>query len=271
VSIIDYCQIIPLLSEWSEQAQWFSGCSRDVLFFTDGKPWKLTRPGRGDAAAALVRNVGENNLNLVQQAYYNGHYGFCGAKVLHVLQVDGISYSFIAPLRQHDAMVLHSSSMITMPVKVVTDKAYGRSRHFYPLHTTAELRLMNGNDRALAEAEDSRNRGPRMAVEVSFNNIVRKFSNIDYFARHHILQQGRSNWPYIRCLWDMHVFFYNLFTCAKSHGNPCNAISGVSPPSVSEYLHSANNHLYIPFPGNEEEGDNFGLEENGPRLFYHIL
>jgi hypothetical protein len=130
---------------------------------------------------------------------------------------------------------------------------------------------MNGNDRALAEAEDSRNRGPRMAVEVSFNNIVRKFSNIDYFARHHILQQGRSNWPYIRCLWDMHVFFYILFPCAKSHGNPCNAISGVSPPSVSEYLHSANNHLYIPFPGNEEEGDNFGLEENGPRLFYHIL
>jgi hypothetical protein len=58
----------------------------------------MTRPGRGDAAAALVRNVGENNVNLVQQAYYNGHYGFCGAKVQHVLQVDGISYSFVAPL-----------------------------------------------------------------------------------------------------------------------------------------------------------------------------
>jgi hypothetical protein len=29
--------------------------------------------------------------------------------------------------------------------------------------------------------------------------------------------------------------------------------------------------LYIPFPGNEEEVDNFGLEENGPRLFYHIV
>jgi hypothetical protein len=46
------------------------------------------------------------------------------------------------------------------PVKVVTDKAYGWSRHFCPLHTTAELRLMNLNDCAAAEAQDNRNRGP---------------------------------------------------------------------------------------------------------------
>ncbi len=76
-------------------------------------------------------------MNLVQQAYCNGHYGFCGAKVQHVLQADGSCYSFTCPLLWHDASVLYSSSMITMlsvlyvnnhharPVKTVTDKAYG--------------------------------------------------------------------------------------------------------------------------------------------------
>jgi hypothetical protein len=53
------------------------------------------------------------------------------------------------------------------PVKVVTDKAYGMSHHFCPLHTMAELRLMNLNDHAAAEAEDSRNQGLWMAVELS--------------------------------------------------------------------------------------------------------
>jgi hypothetical protein len=76
---------------------------------------------------------------------------FCGAKVQHVLQDDGICYSFACPLFCHDASVLHSSSMITMlsviyvnndvahPVKTVTDKAYGCTRHFHPLHTSLEL------------------------------------------------------------------------------------------------------------------------------------
>jgi hypothetical protein len=86
-----------------------------------------------------VTAAGGDNVNMMQQAYYNGHYGFCGAKVQHVLQADGMCYSFTCPLRRHDASVLRSSSMMTMlsvlyinndqarPVKTVTDKAYGRT------------------------------------------------------------------------------------------------------------------------------------------------
>ncbi len=70
------------------------------------------------------------------------------------------------------------------PAKTVTDKAYGRTRHFRPLHTDLELRLLNPADRASAIEEDEKNKGPRMAVEVSFNNIVRKFTHSDYFATH---------------------------------------------------------------------------------------
>ncbi len=54
----------------------------------------MAKPGRGDAANALIRASGGDDVNLVQQAYYNGHYGFLGANVQHVLQADDMCYSF---------------------------------------------------------------------------------------------------------------------------------------------------------------------------------
>jgi hypothetical protein len=118
-----------------------TGCSPDVLFFSNGKPWKMAKSGNGDAADALIRAAGGDQVNLVQQAFYNGQYGFAGAKVQHILQADGICYSFTCPFRRHDAMVLQESSMLTMlsvlyvnnnpnrPAKYVTDKAYGHTQH----------------------------------------------------------------------------------------------------------------------------------------------
>jgi hypothetical protein len=130
---------------------------------------------------------------------------------------------------------------------------------------------MNAADRAVADEEDRKNKGPRIAVELSFNNIIREFTHSDYFAYHCTQQQGWSNWPYLTCLWDLQVPFYNLFTCAQGHGNPCNVILGVAPPSVEEYLFSANHSLLIPVPRAEGKEDNFGVEEPALRLYYHIL
>jgi hypothetical protein len=45
---------------------------QNVLVCTDDKPWKMARLGRGEAASALVRAVGGDDINLVQHAYYNG-------------------------------------------------------------------------------------------------------------------------------------------------------------------------------------------------------
>jgi hypothetical protein len=114
VQVLDYRSIIPLLESWSDDMVHFSGYSQDVLYFTDGKPWKLARPGHGDAAAALVRAAGGDDINLVQQAYYNGHFGFSGAKMQHVLEADGMCYAFTCPLHCHDVMVLQESSILTM-------------------------------------------------------------------------------------------------------------------------------------------------------------
>jgi hypothetical protein len=76
------------------------------------------------------------------------------------------------------------------PVKCVSDKAYGRTRHLRPLHTSLELCLMRPNEQNRADEEDSWNKGPRNGVEMSFKNIVQKFMHTDYFPNHHILQSG---------------------------------------------------------------------------------
>jgi hypothetical protein len=53
----------------------YSGYMPDVIFFTDGEPWKMAQPRQTDA---LVRPADGDGVILVQQAYYNGHYGFTG-------------------------------------------------------------------------------------------------------------------------------------------------------------------------------------------------
>jgi hypothetical protein len=80
-------------------------------------------------------------------------------------------------------MVLHESSMLTIlsvlyvhndplrPVKCVSDKAYGCNCHLCLLHTSLELHLMHPDERAATEEEDAQNKGPRNAVEMSFNNL----------------------------------------------------------------------------------------------------
>jgi hypothetical protein len=75
VQVLDYRRIIPLLAFWSDEMVFNTGCSLDVIFFTDGKPWKTARPGHGATAQALVA-AGRNDINLMQRAYNNGHYGF---------------------------------------------------------------------------------------------------------------------------------------------------------------------------------------------------
>jgi hypothetical protein len=72
-------------------------------------------------------------------------------------------------------------------------------------------------------------------------------------------------------LWDLKVLFYNLFTFAGGHGNPTNGIFGIAPPSVSEYRYSTNNNLLVPLINGDNEGDNFGVEPEGNRLYYHIV
>jgi hypothetical protein len=97
----------------------------------------MAKPGNGDAADELVRGASGDQVNFMQQAFYSGYHGFVAAKIQHVLEADGVCYSFTCPLCRHDAMILQESSMLTMisllqinngplrPAKYITDKGHG--------------------------------------------------------------------------------------------------------------------------------------------------
>jgi hypothetical protein len=147
----------------------------------DGKPWKMSQPGQGQAVQEICEAAGCGDVNLMQQAYDNGHYKYQGGKVQHVLQADGMAHNFTCPIRNHDALVLHYSSMHLMltshfinekPALTVTDKAYGGTPHFFPHHTEAERRMMVPNKRIFAEEFDKQHRKARLAVEDSFSQQV---------------------------------------------------------------------------------------------------
>jgi hypothetical protein len=106
-----------------------------MYFFSWMETMKMSRPGRGTAVQQICQAAGCGDVNLMQQAFYNGQYKYHGAKVQHVVQADGIAYSFTCPIRDHDALVLCNSHMILMlssvfiggdinrPAVTVTDKA----------------------------------------------------------------------------------------------------------------------------------------------------
>ncbi len=125
-------------------------------------------------------------------------------------------------------------------------------------------------ERMAAEEEDQQNRGPHMGIEICFNNIVHKFTHTNYFANHQILKSDQSNWSYLWCLWDLQ-FFYKLFACAEDHSNPVNGLFCIAPLSVAEYFYSANHNLLVPLLPPIYEEDNFGQEEEGNHLYYHLM
>jgi hypothetical protein len=62
---------MPSLQEWSAEMVRYSGCYPDVIFFTDGKPLKMARLGRGETVETLVQAAGDDDVNLAQQGYYS--------------------------------------------------------------------------------------------------------------------------------------------------------------------------------------------------------
>ena len=68
VLVLDYRRLTPaLLEEWIQTMESHCGAAHDFLFFTDGKPWRTCRPGKGKAANDVMSQVGDSDTNLVQK------------------------------------------------------------------------------------------------------------------------------------------------------------------------------------------------------------
>ncbi len=73
-------------------------------------------------------------------------------------------------------------------------------------------------------------------------------------------------------LWDMHVFFYNLYTCALGMGNQVSGMLGIEPPSIHECLLSVHNDMLAQLPSAiDEEADLLESELHGNETYCHVV
>ena len=254
VTSIDIARMQSMLEEWDDEIERL-GLSPGAFFFLDGKATKWTSPGNGAAAAAVAAANGAH-INLIQRAFYNGHYMFHGAKVQHLLALDGMLHSFAQPLRAHDSAVLAASDIegqIALLDRAggkfalaVTDAAYRRTNNIKPRHTETEYAAMADAQTELDErAQDTADAGVRNCVEHSFNDVVTKWMHADHARAHKVFQGGKNNWPTLACTWDLMVFLSNCSCCLRGAAR-CSLLQ-VEPPSLREYL--ANRHNVTPaFP-----------------------
>jgi len=72
-------------------------------------------------------------------------------------------------------------------------------------------------------------------------------------------------------LWDLKELMFNLFICAQGQGSQVTGMYGIEPPSIEEYLFSANYDWYIDMPGLDNDGNNFDNynEHLNGRAYYH--
>jgi hypothetical protein len=66
VRVLDFRRINPLLEEWGQQMAFHCGTHPHIIFFTDGKPWKMSRPGQGRAVREICEAAGCGDVNLMQ-------------------------------------------------------------------------------------------------------------------------------------------------------------------------------------------------------------
>jgi hypothetical protein len=62
--------------------------------------------------------------------------------------------------------VLYVDNDPLRPVKCVSNKAYGCTRHLHPLCTSLEICLIHLDELAVAKEEGAGKKGPRNAVEI---------------------------------------------------------------------------------------------------------
>ena len=258
VTHFDFLRIQPLLGMWAQTLSDL-GCSLDtVVGFCDGKADRCCMPSHGDGAAALALACGLGyTVNLIQQAFYNGYYGFHGLKVQHLILGDSMVYCFaIDTIRRHDAAMFTQSSMPaqlsllfcdhplnTTPALVHTDQAYPSTANIHPKATTGSLNAMTPANRARREALDANLALFRLSIENSFSKHVTLFPYANCFTKKRLFQGGQCRVDVAMDTWWCQVFFLNLHTCL--YGSQSSGMFTIEPPSPAEYLRNINAGYYV--------------------------
>ena len=118
-------------------------------------------------------------------------------------------------------------------------------------------------------SEGKVNNKKRIVVEFTFNNILTKFNHFDWFCKFRVTQNRRNNWVYLHAVQDIAVLFYNLYICANKNGDITTGTLGIEPPTVAQYLKSANQHNLIHLLPDESQ-DGKLVDMGGEYQYYHV-
>jgi len=266
-STIDFRRVKPMFRDWiASMAQDGISGTPDVCFIMDGKAWQWSKPGSGMAAEELAAKVAAHagqgyNVNLVQRAYYNGNYRLHGAKVQHLLEVDGVIICYVSSVRVHDARMYRESTVEAQlstlyvveadgtenpfrPIKALSDLAYPDTEHCVRQRSQAALAAIpNAANRQAAEDAQKKDQRVRGQVECSFQKVMSLNALNRDKSKFCLLNSAGVAWEYTQSIWHVEVLFANLHTCL--YGSQVTGFLGVEPPTVYEYLYSANNGFMV--------------------------
>ena len=233
------------------------GGTAGVIWCLGGKAWQWPRPGGGGGAgrppAAAAAAAGAAPApNMVQRAFYNGNYGFHGAKVSHLFQLDGMIYCTVDSIRDHDSKCFSKSALWAQVHGVwitgvrqaicLADAAYRETTHIKSTKTRAQLAAMTLANRARAKKVAAADNPLRTQAEHSFNKVMRLNGINDAQTKFQVFRNGGNAWNYTSSIWPVQVLFANLHTCL--YQSDMNGYTGIEAPTVEAYLASANRGRY---------------------------
>eukprot|EP00729_Bicosta_minor_P020418 gene20418-20839_t len=190
-----------------------------VVGIVDGSAKETGTPGSGDFATWLAAQHPGCTPHLLQQAWYNGNYGFHGCKLQHY--IDRIP-------------------------KMLADQAYAPGRNVSPKSKERSLNAMADPVAAAALRDrDLLNAPYRATVETSFDRVATQFPQINVSAKSSLMkgtiEGGRSNYKRVASKYSIMVFFNNLRLCWRQSSQE-GQTHHIKPPTIQEYLYNTNNN-----------------------------
>lgn len=229
------------------------GCTANVIGSTDGKGWHWSRPGKGMAAQELAEKIRRLNVdgftvNMIQEAFYNGHFKAHGAKVQHVVLANGMVHAFPYSIREHDSKMYFKSPIEWQmgliqhddgqPLVLLADQAYAKQKHILPTVGRVSLAAMSADNRQRALDTNVRNAPFRATSEDTFSKHVALWPHADMPKKHRIFVNGQVHYHDCLSTWNVQTLFTNFHTCL--YGSQVTGKFQIDPPSVAEYLHNIN-------------------------------
>ena len=155
-------------------------------------------------------------------------------------------------IRVHDSKAFKDSALYDQlhglhtpaghPIVCLADAAHGVTTHIVTSKTRAQLNPMNAAARLVVLAVAAADNPLRTTSEHTFAKVMNLNGLSGCKRKFSLLRNGECAWDYTSAVWEVQVLLTNIHTCL--YGSQLETATGIEPPTVAQYLHSANYDLY---------------------------